>query len=62
MKLFGYLNYGLAVVLMFIGAKMLVSFRYNIPTWITLVVIAGVLAISVIASVLAPKKSSANII
>jgi tellurite resistance protein TerC len=62
MKLFGYLNYGLAVVLMFIGAKMLVSFRYNVPTWITLVVIAGVLAISVIASVLAAKKSSANVI
>jgi tellurite resistance protein TerC len=60
MKLFRYLNYGLAVVLMFIGAKMLASFRYNIPTWIVLVVIAGVLAISVVASVLAPKKEAAK--
>ena len=60
MKLFHYLNYGLAVVLMFIGAKMLVSFRYNIPTWIVLTVIAGVLAISVIASLLTPKKRSAS--
>ena len=56
MKLFQYLNYGLAVVLMFIGAKMLISFRYSIPTWIVLTVIAGVLATAIIASVLAPKK------
>ncbi len=59
MKLFHYLNYGLAVVLVFIGAKMLVSVKYNIPTWITLVVIAGVLALSVLASVGFPKKKPA---
>jgi tellurite resistance protein TerC len=58
MKLFHYLNYGLAVVLMFIGMKMLVSIRYNIPTWVALIVIAGVLGASVLASVLFPKKSS----
>jgi tellurite resistance protein TerC len=56
MKLFHYLNYGLAVVLMFIGVKMLVSIRYNIPTWVALIVIAGVLGASVLASVLFPKK------
>ena len=55
-KLFHYLNYGLAVVLMFIGAKMLLSFRFEIPTWIVLCVIGGVLAISVGASLLLPKK------
>lgn len=58
MKLFQYLNYGLAVVLMFIGAKMLISFKYNIPTWIVLVVIAGLLGIAVAASVMAPKKQN----
>ncbi|HET6936556.1 MAG TPA: TerC family protein [Candidatus Angelobacter sp.] len=56
MKLFHYLNYGLAVVLMFIGAKMLLSAKYQIPTWAALVTIAVVLAISVLASVLFPKE------
>lgn len=58
MKLFHYLNYGLAVVLMFIGAKMIAGMYYHIPTWIALVVIAVVLAISVLASVLFPKKAA----
>ncbi|MBZ5532525.1 MAG: TerC family protein [Acidobacteriia bacterium] len=59
MKLFHYLNYGLAVVLMFIGAKMLVEAIYHIPTWAALCVIAGVLAVSVLASILFPKKEKA---
>jgi tellurite resistance protein TerC len=56
MKLFHYLNYGLAVVLMFIGAKMLASFRYELPTWAALMVIAIVLGLSVLASVVFPQK------
>jgi tellurite resistance protein TerC len=56
MRLFHYLNYGLAVVLSFIGAKMLLSFRYHIPTGVSLVVVACVLALSVAASVLFPKR------
>ena len=60
MKLFHYLNYGLAVVLMFIGAKMLISAKYELPTWAALLVIAVVLAISVLASVLFPKKETAT--
>jgi tellurite resistance protein TerC len=56
MKLFHYLNYGLAVVLIFIGAKMILSVKYVIPTWATLAVIATVLASSVVASILFPKK------
>jgi len=58
MKLFHYLNYGLAVVLMFIGTKMLVSMRYQIPTWIALLVIAVVLAVSILASIMFPKKET----
>ncbi len=60
MKLFHYLNYGIAVVLMFIGMKMLVSIRYDVPTWVALAVIAGVLAVSVLASVLFPKEAISN--
>jgi tellurite resistance protein TerC len=60
MKLFHYLNYGLAVVLMFIGVKMLISIRWNIPTWVALTVIAGVLGLSVLASVVFPKKEATS--
>ncbi|MGC2698248.1 MAG: TerC family protein [Candidatus Angelobacter sp.] len=56
MKLFHYLNYGLSVVLIFIGIKMLLPERYHVPTWAALVVIAGVLAASVLASVMFPQK------
>src|SRR5215813_13501210 len=58
MKLFHYLNYGLSVVLVFIGVKMLASMKYDIPTWVTLLVIAVVLGLSILASVLFPKKES----
>lgn len=57
MKLFHHLHYGLAVVLIFIGAKMLFSMKYEVPTWVTLVVIATTLAASVLASVAFPKKA-----
>jgi tellurite resistance protein TerC len=60
MRLFHYLNYGLAVVLVFIGVKMLASLKYDLPTWITLLVIAAVLSISVMASVLFPKETEST--
>src|SRR5215467_848203 len=56
MKLFHYLNYGLAIVLIFVGVKMLLSIHYAIATWVALLVIAGVLAVSIVASVLRPEK------
>jgi len=60
MKLFHYLNYGLAVVLIFIGAKMLLPEKYHVPTWLALVVVAGVLGLAVLASVVFPKKNEPN--
>lgn len=60
MKLFHYLNYGLAIVLMFIGAKMLATVKFQIPTWVALLVIAVVLAASVLASIVFPKKQEAS--
>ncbi len=56
MEVFHYLHYGLSVVLMFIGAKMLVSDYYKIPTGTALAVVGGVLAISVVASLVFPQK------
>src|SRR5215470_797963 len=56
MKLFHYLKYGLAVVLVFIGVKMLASMKYDMPTWVTLFVIGVTLSLSILASLLFPKK------
>ncbi len=59
LELFSYLHYGLSLILIFIGVKMLVSEYYKIPTGIALGVVAGVLAISIIASLLFPPKETA---
>ena len=56
MELFHYLHYGLSVVLIFIGAKMLTSHYYQIPTGMALAAVAGVLLVSVLASLLHPKS------
>ena len=56
MELFHYLHYGLAIVLIFIGAKMLASDYYPIPTAVALGVVAGVLLTSVMASVVHPQR------
>lgn len=57
MKIFHYLHYGLSAVLIFIGAKMLISHYHTIPTHIALAVVAGVLALSVAASLIHPRKA-----
>jgi len=56
MRLFHYLQYGLGVILAFIGIKMMIVTIYKIPVGIALGVIAGVLLISVVVSVLWPPK------
>ena len=56
--LFHYLNYGLALILMFVGAKMVLSHYYDLPITLTLGIIAGILAISIIASLIWPKKKT----
>jgi tellurite resistance protein TerC len=50
MDKFRYLKVGLALVLMFVGAKMSIAFLYKIPIGASLAVIAALLAGSVIAS------------
>lgn len=52
MRMFHYLNYGLAVILAFIGVKMTMADIYHMPIQLALGVIAGVLAVSILASVL----------
>jgi tellurite resistance protein TerC len=56
MEIFQYLHYGLSLILIFVGIKMLISHYYQVPTAITLGVVAGVLLISGMASIVYPKK------
>jgi tellurite resistance protein TerC len=58
MDIFHFLHYGLSVVLIFIGAKMLLSHYFTIPTPVALGAVAGVLGVSVLASILFPKKEN----
>jgi tellurite resistance protein TerC len=51
---FHYLKYGLSIVLAFVGSKMLLSTVYPIPIGTSLLVIAGVLVLSVVASLVFP--------
>ncbi|MBC6698207.1 TerC family protein [Hymenobacter puniceus] len=55
MRLFHYLQYGLSLILVFIGAKLLLSELYHIPMGISLGVVGGILVLSVAASLLWPK-------
>jgi tellurite resistance protein TerC len=59
MEMFEYLHYGLALVLVFIGGKMLAAHYYQMPTVMALGVVAGILVISVVGSVAFPRKKKA---
>jgi len=56
---FRYLKTGLAAVLVFVGAKMSAVEVVKIPPLVSLAVVAGILAASVVASVLRPRGSAA---
>ncbi len=56
MQLFHYLHLGLSSILVFIGAKMLLADIYKIPIVVALSVVAGILIVSVVASVVRPRK------
>ncbi len=53
MKKFKYLEYALGVLLIGIGAKMLAHEVYTMPHWLSLVIIAAILTIGVVASLVA---------
>jgi tellurite resistance protein TerC len=62
MGMFFYLKLGISFVLAFVGVKMLlVDTRFEIPVHFSLGVIFGVLAISIIISIVVGKKRSAVI-
>jgi tellurite resistance protein TerC len=56
MKVFRFLHTGLALILILMGLKMIVADYFKVPTLAMLAVVAGVLAVSVLASLLVPIK------
>jgi tellurite resistance protein TerC len=60
MNLFHYIHYGLSVVLIFIGLKMLGSHYVHIPTEWALAIVLFVLGLSILASLLNPQKKLAE--
>ncbi len=56
--LFVYLKYGVAIILFYVGIKMLVSEFYKIPTEISLIIIIVFLAGSILLSLIKRKRFS----
>jgi tellurite resistance protein TerC len=55
---FRYLNIGLGVILGFVGIKMLIADVYHFPTWLSLIVIVVVLAVTVVTSLVADRREA----
>jgi tellurite resistance protein TerC len=56
---FHLLKYGLAMVLTFIGAKMLITPWYHVPVAASLAIVAVLIGASVVASLIATRKTDA---
>lgn len=56
--MFRFLHYGLSLVLILIGAKMLIAHFYDAPLGLTLGIVIGILAISVAASLIWPEPEA----
>ncbi len=54
--IFRYLATGVSVILAFVGVKMLLTYVFPIPVLISLGVVLGILAVSIILSIVFPKK------
>ncbi|MCT6869922.1 hypothetical protein [Apibacter sp.] len=61
MYMFSKLKYGLAIILSFIGIKMLIAPFLHISSIVSLGVVAGVLIISVLLSITFPEKKTKNV-
>ena len=56
--MFHYLKFGLSMILVFVGVKMILAHHFKIPIGIALGVVAAILVLSVIASLLWPVKET----
>jgi tellurite resistance protein TerC len=57
---FHLLKYGLALILTFVGVKMIIEHWVHIPILLSLAVVLGVLALSIIGSLIWPKTHQAS--
>lgn len=55
-KYFHYLKYGLSAILVFVGVKMVIVDIYKIPIVYSLLTISGILVVSIVLSLIFPKK------
>ena len=62
MDKFQYLKLGLSAVLTFIGVKMVIVDLYHIPVGISLIVVASILTISIVASLWKARNSPKEVI
>ena len=61
MNTFYYLSHGLAIVLMFIGVKMLLADIYPVSITVSLAVVGAVLTVAVLASVIRKRRAGSTI-
>ncbi|MEO5600381.1 MAG: TerC family protein [Cyclobacteriaceae bacterium] len=59
-KYFHYLKYGLALILVFVGTKMCLADYYKFPIEVSLMVIVSLLFLSILASIVFPKKGESK--
>lgn len=52
--LFAYLKIGLSLILVLVGVKMLIADFIHVPVWFTLISVVGILAFSILASIVFP--------
>ena len=56
MRVFHLLHYGISAILVFVGGKMLTAEYWRIPTYLALVVIGAILALTIGLSLIFPEK------
>ena len=60
MSSFHYLKYGLSLVLIFIGVKMLIGEFYHVPILVSLIVVGGILFVSVFTSLIRNRRRAST--
>lgn len=58
-EIFYYLKHGVALILAFVGVKMLIAHFYKIPTLLSLVIVVAVILISILISVIVKRSKKA---
>lgn len=62
LKFFIYLHYGLALILVFVGIKMVGSDLFKLNPFVSLIIIAFILTVSIVASVIKTKKNPPEVL